>query len=230
MPPKKNNNTSKKKDSDDDGKKKKINNKALEKKPTPSSSVIDWYLLNIVGHIALFFLIGLIDISSDWNADATYQVLGLILNSIKIVNPDSFLISELFNFRIATRVLRPYSLAQLVVSRFVDYGALSPKTLLVVANTMHDAALVCVGAAILFKFSRIYDIVKAVYRESWFVMAVLRLIVYFGDPIATVSCVCEIFATNCLLYMLATGGKAIPQRYLGVLSFIVGAQKFYYLF
>jgi hypothetical protein len=230
MPPKKHDNK-KKKDSDEEDSKKKnsVRASSTAAPPKSSSSIIDWYLLNIVAHIAFFFLIGVIDIYGDWHADATYQILGLIMNSIKIANPDSHIIYEILNFRIATRVLRPYSLVQMVLLRFNDYGPLSPKTLLAAAMTMHDVALICVGAAILFRFARI-DIVKAVYRECWFVMAVLRLVVYFGDPLATVSCICEIFATNCLLYMLATGGKAIPGRYLGILSFIVGSQKFYYMF
>ena len=137
---------------------------------------------------------------------------------------------ELLNFRIATRVLRPYSLWFVVQSRLLSDGLFHPKTLFSLANTMHDTSLVVVGLFILFRLARV-DVARAVYRESWFLMACLRLVISFqlADPVAVVSCVLEIVATNCLLFVLISDGGVVPARVVGVLGACVGCQKLWYL-
>lgn len=192
------------------------------------SKYVDWYLFNIVGHLLFFALIGVADLYSDFTADVCYQCLGITIAVIRVSYPDSFLVGELVNFRIATRVLRPVSLWKLFLARSASDGLWNPKTMYTAANTIHDASLVAVGLCILFQLSRI-DIVKALYRESWFVMACLRFVISLGDPLATASCVLEILATNCLIFVLVTGGKTVPPRLLGVLGFCVGSQKLWYL-
>ena len=200
---------------------------ASSKKPD-SPLKIDWYLVNLGLHLIGFAMIGVLDLSSDRWADVCYQCIGITIALIRIANPDSWLLSELLNFRIATRVLRPLSLWNVVLERISSLGVGDANTLFAVANTLHDASLVIVGCCILFGVNRV-DIARAVYRECWFVMACLRLVLFRADPIAASSCVLEILATNCLLFVLVTGGRVVPARLVGVFGFCVGSQKLWYL-
>ena len=184
----------------------------------------------VVAHLVVFSAIGVVDFYSDFAADVCYQIIGITLALFRFVQPDSSWLPELLNFRIATRVLRPYSLWFVVQSRLLTDGLLHPKTLFGLANTMHDTTLVVVGLFILFRLARL-DLARAVYRESWFVMACMRLVISLqqADPVATASCVLEIVATNCLLFVLITGGRVVPARVVGVLGACVGCQKLWYL-
>lgn len=196
------------------------------------SSSVDWYLLNIVVHLAIFAAIGVIDVASDFVADVCYQSLGIVLSLVRIYNPDHMLISEIFNVRTATRLLRPISLYSVARSRFAESGIASAATLFYSINFFHDVFLASVGAAILLRFPRL-DVVKALYRETWLLLACVRLYMSAanGDVVAIVSCVCEIVATNCFIYimLLSRSGSPIPARYVGMLGVVVSTQKLYYL-
>lgn len=197
-------------------------------KSAASSSLVDWYLLNLVAHLVAFAVIGVIDFYSDFAADVSYQIIGITIAIIKMLSPASSLIADILNLRIATRVLRPLSLWKTLLSRAASDGFFVLRTLYYAANTAHDVNLVIVGACILFRVARI-DVVRAVYRETWFIMACLRLMLSVNDPVALASCVLEVLGTNCLLFVMSTGGRTIPTRYQGVIGLLVGSQKLWYL-
>ncbi len=198
---------------------------------------VDAELLLVLLRMVLVASIVVVDFVGDWNADVLYQGIGAVAAVLRLVAPDSPLISEALYLRIATRVLRPLGHSDTFAAKCTSAATcLQLKTVYVGFNGLQDAALVSVGVALLFSFSDTAVLVcKAVFRELWFIVSCLRLAVAAAsgaaiDPVVVASCCCEIVATSSLAVMLLTRGAPVPTRVVGALSLVVTVQKLVALF
>lgn len=195
------------------------------KKPnerTPSSS-----LINIILHIVVYVAVIAIIVRSDYFADILYHVLGIVGNTVRIINPDSFWISEMYYVRCVTRVLRPYSMSSSVIDNY--YSNDYVKTIFFSVFCVQDFLFALAGAAQFFAFSRSY-IVVTLLREVAFVRCFFQI--YFGylvgDWVLVSGNVCDAASRNGFILVMLSG-NVLSGPVVAALGGIASLQKLSYL-